>query len=325
MNKSILVIGIILLFIGMNITSSSSTIVDKKSIKPISDGNTLYVGGIGEGNYTKIQSAIDTASEGDTIFVFDDSAPYSENLLVNKSINLIGENNESTIIDGNRNSDVVRIISDKVYIKGFTIRNGGLVFPDAGISIKSSYNMIIGNNLIDNYYGVGLFYSHNNEVINNHVIDNNQCGIYLENSSNNNVSGNYIDGQPYNGVGLWNSSNNNMISRNTIVNNAYSGIRMLWTAGNIITLNTISDNLAGVRVEYSPNVMILKNNFMKNRRLEAFFVGSVFFNNNYTFMNNYWNRPRFLPKIIFGLLGKSLPIIPWINLDWQPAKEPYDI
>ena len=39
---------------------------------------------------------------------------------------------------------------------------------------------------------------------------------------------------------------------------------------------------------------------------------------------NYWNRPRFLPKPIFGSRG-FIGIIPWVQFDWHPAKEPYDI
>jgi len=34
------------------------------------NGNTLYVGGSGPNNYTKIQDAIDNASNGDTVFVY---------------------------------------------------------------------------------------------------------------------------------------------------------------------------------------------------------------------------------------------------------------
>jgi hypothetical protein len=39
---------------------------------PLTRGKTLYVGGSGEGNYTKIQDAIDNASKGDTVFVYDE-------------------------------------------------------------------------------------------------------------------------------------------------------------------------------------------------------------------------------------------------------------
>jgi pectin methylesterase-like acyl-CoA thioesterase len=61
-------------------------------------GNTLYVGGSGFGNYTKIQDAIDNASEGDTIFVHN--GIYNENITIIKTINLIGEDKNTTIING---------------------------------------------------------------------------------------------------------------------------------------------------------------------------------------------------------------------------------
>ncbi|MBN2065256.1 MAG: hypothetical protein JW771_00415, partial [Candidatus Thermoplasmatota archaeon] len=35
----------------------------------ISSGTRLYVGGVGPGNYSYIQDAIDNASEGDTVFI----------------------------------------------------------------------------------------------------------------------------------------------------------------------------------------------------------------------------------------------------------------
>jgi len=71
------------------------------------DGNVLYVGCSGSECYDTIQSAINDAQSGDTIFVYDDSSPYYENIVVAKSINLIGEDRETTIIYGIGNGDVV--------------------------------------------------------------------------------------------------------------------------------------------------------------------------------------------------------------------------
>ncbi|RLF42667.1 MAG: hypothetical protein DRN17_07450, partial [Thermoplasmata archaeon] len=68
-------------------TSYQADIVDTSYVKGesneietaiINDGNTLYVGGSGEGNYSSIQDAVDNASNGDTIYVYDDSSPYYE-------------------------------------------------------------------------------------------------------------------------------------------------------------------------------------------------------------------------------------------------------
>jgi len=55
--KKLLVIGIIILLVGVSIPSTGIN-VEKSNITSY-DGNTLYVGGSGPGNYTKIQDAID--------------------------------------------------------------------------------------------------------------------------------------------------------------------------------------------------------------------------------------------------------------------------
>ena len=75
---------IIVLFVLMNIVSSNAVRVEKEQSLTF-DGNILYVGGSGPNNYTAIQSAIDDAINGDTVFVYDDSSPYREVILLNKS------------------------------------------------------------------------------------------------------------------------------------------------------------------------------------------------------------------------------------------------
>ena len=84
--KQVLASGIIILLLGMSIVPSSIGLNLKELYLPSVSGNTLYVGGSGPNNYTKIQDAIDNASDLDTVFVYDDSSPYYENVVVDKSI-----------------------------------------------------------------------------------------------------------------------------------------------------------------------------------------------------------------------------------------------
>jgi len=118
-----LVIVIILFFVFMSITPSFAIINVKKSSIPVFSGNTLYVGGTGPDNYSSIQSAINDASDGDAVFVFDDSSPYIENLIVDKSISLIGEDRNTTIIDGTKDNYTIYILEDinEVTITGLSI------------------------------------------------------------------------------------------------------------------------------------------------------------------------------------------------------------
>ena len=139
MTKKILTYGITLLLLGMIITPSTRTNEVEYSLTTVSR-ITLYVGGDGPENYTKIQYAIDNASDGDLVFVYDDSSPYFENLVVNVTIDLTSEDRYSTIIDGGENDNVIQINAVSVRINGFNIING-----EFGIWYNSTSNNTITN------------------------------------------------------------------------------------------------------------------------------------------------------------------------------------
>ncbi len=344
MNKKVLVIGIILFFVGTCIFPSAAEDIDKSL--PISIGKWLYVGGNGPYNYTSIQDAIDDANNRDTIFVYAYSSPYNENIIVDKSIDLIGENMNTTIINGSENITVVEVTADFVNISGFTIQNGGADwhhFYQAGIEIQSKYNTISGNNIFENCQGIFIYSTHSyNKIIDNNIINNYQ-GIFLVGSSNynyidsNNIKNNHI------GIRIDNSEHNT-IKGNNIQNNNHSGISLMRGYENIITRNNIS-NTNGLdfyvsffnTVEYN----IISNNICG---LDLFQCGKNYFKKNNLIKNkiqffsmddkqrsvldsNFWDDwigykyklPIFqkFPKIIYRFF--------YFYIDWHPAKEPYDI
>ena len=68
MIRKCLAVIVILLFIGMCVVPSSA-VIELKEVSTVSfNGDMLYVGGSGANNYTRIQDAIDNASDGDTVF-----------------------------------------------------------------------------------------------------------------------------------------------------------------------------------------------------------------------------------------------------------------
>jgi len=139
-----------------------STLLIISLIVPIgqTQETTIYVDDSGGADYTSIQDAIDAANPGDTIYVYN--GIYFENLIVNKSINLLGEDKKSTIIDGSNSSDVVFISSNYVNITGFTIQNSGAGMYDEGINIDSDFNRITGNLVTNCSCGISLdFWAHN--------------------------------------------------------------------------------------------------------------------------------------------------------------------
>ena len=96
--KKLLVVGMLFLLISSSCISISG-VDTKQTVQSLSSGKTLYVGGSGEGNYTKIQDAIDNSSHGDTVYVYNGT--YYESLKITKSIRL---NSYSALNDLSNNS-----------------------------------------------------------------------------------------------------------------------------------------------------------------------------------------------------------------------------
>ena len=369
--KKELAIIVILLFIYIGIQPA---IAENNSIRLVPNGNTLYVGGTGLGNYTKIQDAIDNASDKDTVFVYNDSSPYFENLIVNKTIYLVGEDMNSTVIDGKKISSVVNITANEVTVFGFTIQNSGNnIFDHAGIMIYSNHNKIIGNIICYNEDGIfirdsefnTIFFNiikwneHNGILVEgsnitiyeNNIYSNNYFGIRLIDSNSNTISNNFIEKNGFWGETVWggggieldNSSYNiisynnlsrnclfsiylvyyskfNIIEGNTIAQHSLSvGIELYESCDNtFVSGNTITNNFIGININ-SNNNTFEKNNFFRN-------VFSTFFSTlNNSWDQNYWNRPRFLPKLIFGMIEINSKWTIHICIDENPAKRPWNL
>ena len=305
--KKGLAVGIVFLFIYINIISINAVNITQKSYTAFVEGSTLYVGGSGPGNYTTIQEAINNANDGDTVFVFDDSSPYYENIVINKSINLIGENKNTTVIDGGGSGDVVCISSDFIELSEFTIRNSGDNNRDAGVYINSSYNYISNNIISDNKLGIWVDmkdnHGNNDNIITQNTILKNGKGIYLA------------------------LSENTTISKNIIISNDYGihttqGFLFNGCSNTIIIKNSIINNTLGIDLGFQSSASINFNNFINNERSATFFLGAP---EKIDWDNNFWDRLRILPKPILGVQGFFILRFPWLDFDWHPSQEPYDI
>lgn len=211
------VIGLILILF----VSSFTDIVgeDVKQLNGLSDneiflketgsntGNVLYVGGNGPNNYSSIQNAIDNASNGDTIFVY--SGIYHENVVVKKSISLVGENRNATIIDGGMKDTVINITASSVKISNFTVTNGTSYSVSAGIKISGSNCVIEKCNVVHNMdYGIWIVSSDNNSIKNCNISYSEfESGIFIDGSKNNLVSQCIFMSNNQSGIILKSSSN----------------------------------------------------------------------------------------------------------------------
>lgn len=277
--KKSLAVAVILLFVSVSVIPSTGTVVEKKSTLPtLYDGDIFYVGGSGPGNYTTIQEAINNASDGDTVFVYE--GIYHENPIVYKSINLIGENKHSNMIDGggNVNADVVTITADGVILRGFYMVNSGYAWGDAGILIKSKNNIIEDNILFDNDAGVLVKDSEGPNTVNNCTFRMNDKGVYSEDSQNCIISNCNIQDSSMGvyliGFDVYNSGN--IISNCTFDDNS-EAVQGLRARDNLVKdCEIISGGIYGIDFSFD-----CYNNTVKNCRINSVGTGVQFFDESH--------------------------------------------
>jgi hypothetical protein len=205
------------------------------------------------GDYTTIQAAINGATAGDIIQIA--AGTYSEALLVNKSLKLMGPNSEISAVTGTRVSEArltqkidisattnVEISGVEMYevnpgsswtfyiqgnSDGFTFRNNRFI-NNVSTVIKSGLtsvtaNLIVTGNLVSGVTGTGQSGLSFGGVSGISIISNNKLenitysGILLENSSVV-VSGNSISNTTQQGIQLGPNCANVTVSGNTITN-----------------------------------------------------------------------------------------------------------
>ena len=276
-------------------------------------GNVLYVGGNGTGNYTTITEAINNATNGDTIFVYNGT--YTENLNINKKVTILGEDPDTTIIQGISGLDaVVRIITSEVEINGFSlngysggqdgvivitlmqdiiIANNKITGCDTGIKIQptAKYVTVSGNEITGNdFAGIFLQTSDRNEIAFNTIKNNGEWGIAIElTSQQNNITSNTIIDN-YGGLKLSGSSGKNIIIDNNISKNDLEGILIEGlSSSNTIKENMISQNFGGIKISNSGQ-NIIDYNDIRYSSMEGILLTSS--SNNIITQNNFINNKR---------------------------------
>jgi hypothetical protein len=260
-----------------------------------SSNNIIYVDDDGGADYTRIQDAIDNASDGDTVFVYE--RDYYENLIVDKSINLIGDIRNSTIIHGNNNSiepiAIIMIEANYVSISGFTLLTEhnfrGIQIHGKSSNFQTDIK-ISNNSIIRPFTGesVSIFYGMNITISENIL-----CGVF--------------------GAGY----SINITSYNNDIHGRLIECVMAYV------VHFIENN---IYLDY-PNIPMVK--YLIFNSWEVIKYPWV----NVKFKNNYYGRAILLPKPIIYLVDYPIPnthpqlsiIFPWILLDWNPGSKPYDI
>lgn len=203
-------------------------------------------------DYSTIGEAISNASAGDTIQV--QSGVYNENIQINKSLTLQGQNKANTIIEGNGGStptSVMTLAANNVRVSGLTIKS-------------QSYSNT-------SCYAYGIWVEGDKCTISDNTIQNTYIGIWGSTPSSTTITQNTITGNIKDGIRFFGGAQNT-ISDNNITKNSVSGIALNGYL-NTITNNSITNNFRGIGLGASYSVLF-GNNIESNNESGIFLDGS---------------------------------------------------
>lgn len=196
-------------------------------------------------DYATIQEAINAADLGNTIFVYNGT--YHENVVVNKTLMIVGQGADTVTINGTGGRVVIVEAVNDVSLDGFKIVSGS-----DGYCLYNSHFSKISSCIITQNSGNGIFL---NLDCSNHIISD--CTI--SENGNNGIYGRGDDG----------SVDSVSIIRNTIMGNSWNGVYGFASSSPfhgrgtcnswLLVSNTISENTgygvyarAGKDEHYSP-------------------------------------------------------------------------
>ena len=261
-----MVIGILLFLLIPPMVSSYDQAVGEKTMQSVMGGNIFYVGGSGTGNYTRIQDAIDASSSGDTVYVYDDSSPYLESIIIDKSITLMGEDKTSTEINGSSlgsSLDTVTILSNNVTISELCITHNQGYHYQAAVKIKAK-DTVLSNCIINKNEWVGISLANASFCqIEDCDLYENLVAIYLVNSRNN-VLQNCTCHDNADAITIFQTSNDNQIIHCTCTGNHFDSILIQQSSGNQITDNVCHNGYAGISLPYAPDTKMRNNSMLDN-------------------------------------------------------------
>ena len=198
---------------------------------------TWYVDDSGGANFTRIQDAVNIASPGDTLIVYNGT--YYENIDIDKRLNLTGIGMPLIIGDGSGPVIDIQEGADNCVLYGFKITSVitfviGIRY--SGICISSDNAIIKDNVVYENYFGISI-HSSNNSLIDNSIRNNFDYGISIMLSDNNILANNSVFDNY--------DADKSMFPNNSILG---GGIWLFHSSNNTLVGNNVSNNLSLIHI-----------------------------------------------------------------------------
>ncbi len=259
---------ICLILIQLSMGSIASSIADGESgtvTFSSSISSTIIVAKDGTGDHTTIQDAVDTASDGDVIRVYD--GIYYEAVNIYRGITLIGNGTLKTILDGNNtldHQDLFHITANGVNVTGFQFREGSPHHEFAGVGFYSTGCHVHGNLFQNNNNNAVYFNSGPENVLANNTFLMNGYGVRSERGANGNIiRDNTFNTSAIGGI-IYMNAMGVEVTRNEFNNNRYH-LSLFNSQGYDIGWNEFSNadpGRSGLMISSSTDNVVHNNSFM---------------------------------------------------------------
>ena len=303
-------------------------------------------------DYLKIQQAIYEANPGDTIQVA--AGTYFESLEISKSLRLVGEGPDKTILVGT--GTMILVTADNVEITGFAVQNGTY-----GIFLwYSTGSLLRNNNMLNNKWNFGVWgnssshfvqnidssnmvdgkpiyfwlYQHNKHVPNdagyvalvgctnitvaNMDLTSNEQGVFLVDTKESLVENVTMLGNDK-GIVLRTSSSNTIRDNKLVLIN-FHGVYFFDSHNNTFYENALLNSTYGMSILHSTGNTIYHNNFIGNKK-QLYQVGCSSVWHNEAGEGNYWSDYNGTDTDGDGIGDTS---VPHLGVDYYPLMNIYD-
>jgi len=220
-----------------------------------------------------LQVVLERAAPGDTVRVV--GGVHHGNFVVNKPLMLIGEQNAT--LDGARQGSVITLNAPKTVLRGFVIRNSGIVLndQDSAVRVQASDCVVEHNRIEDALFGIHLDRADRTLVRYNHIRSHDlpvarrgdQIRIWYSHHArieNNTV----IGGRD---MVFWYSEG--VVVRGNQVRQSRYGIHFMYCSNSRVENNLLQENSVGIYLMYSKGVQVVGNHILSNRGVSGMGLG----------------------------------------------------
>lgn len=236
------------------------------SMMPLLKGSVIEV--CGRCEVSTLQAAYDQASPYDTLLI-KEGVYEAIGFEIRKPLTIIGE--DDAVLDGKGQNYILKVLSDEVHVSNLRLINAGRSYTKdyAAIYIsRSNHFSIVGNTIIDPFFGVLIEKSHYGLIAENKVESDRTReasagnGVHAWHSSNLTIRGNELSGLR-DGIYL-EFVEESTISMNNSHNNLRYGLHFMFSNHDNYLDNTFRENGAGVAVMFSKFIQMKRNRFIQN-------------------------------------------------------------